>query len=77
MTSAANKWKTFIRAVRFTAKDNPGIWPMTFVTAILDALFPYIGILLSSAILRVTDTIISYVFMIRNTSLKGSLSPKN
>ena len=48
MTSAANKWKTFIRAVRFTAKDNPGIWPMTFVTAILDALFPYIGILLSS-----------------------------
>ena len=51
MTSAANKWKTFIRAVRFTAKDNPGIWPMTFVTAILDALFPYIGILLSSAIL--------------------------
>lgn len=46
-----SEWKTFLRAIRFVAKDNCGIWPMTFITAILEAAYPYIYIFLSAAIL--------------------------
>ena len=45
------KWKVFVRAVCYTAGDMPAIWPLTVLTAALEAVMPYIQIFLSAAIL--------------------------
>ena len=44
-------WKMTKRAVGYLAKESPGIFPMTLLTAVLNAVYPYIGILLSAEIL--------------------------
>ena len=45
------KWKAFIRAIVFVAKDCPAVWPVTLLTAALEAAYPYINIILSAEIL--------------------------
>ena len=45
------KWKTFVRAMGFVKKDVPGIWAMTLVTSAGEAVYPYIYIFFSAAIL--------------------------
>lgn len=44
-------WSNVKRAVRYLVKDSPGIIPLAFFAAALDAVYPYIGILLSASIL--------------------------
>lgn len=46
-----SKWKTFWRAVCFVEKDVPGIWAMTVITSAAEAVYPYIYIFFSAAIL--------------------------
>ena len=45
------KWKVFVRAVCFVARDIPAIWPLAALTAVTEAAGPYIEIFLSAAIL--------------------------
>lgn len=44
-------WKMMKRAVGYLAKESPGIFPLTLLVAALNAVYPYIGILLSAEIL--------------------------
>lgn len=44
-------WKNVKRTIRYLVKDSPGIFPMTLLAAAVDAVYPYIGILLSASIL--------------------------
>lgn len=44
-------WKILKRGVCYLAKDAPGVFPMTLIVAALNAVYPYIGILLSAEIL--------------------------
>ena len=44
-------WTNVKRALRYLAKDSPGLFPLTFFAAAIDAAYPYIGILLSASIL--------------------------
>lgn len=44
-------WKNLGRALRTLAKDSPVLLPLTFLASVLNAAYPYIGILLSAEIL--------------------------
>ena len=44
-------WKMMKRAAGYLAKESPGIFPLTLLVAALNAVYPYIGILLSAEIL--------------------------
>ena len=44
-------WANLKRAVRYLAKESPGIFPLALFASAIDAAYPYIGILLSASIL--------------------------
>ena len=44
-------WTNVTRTVRYLAKDSPSLFPLTLAAAAIDAVYPYIGILLSASIL--------------------------
>ena len=47
-----NRFESLWKAVRLLAKDSPAIFPMAVLIAVLSAVQPYIGILLSAEILN-------------------------
>lgn len=44
-------WRLIKRAALYLAKESPGIFPLAFLQAAMEAAYPYIGILLSARIL--------------------------
>ena len=43
--------KQMKRAIVYLAKESPGIFPLALLQAVMEAAYPYIGILLSAGIL--------------------------
>lgn len=51
-TEASAASKQIKRAIVYLAKESPGIFPLALLQAVMEAAYPYIGILLSAGIDR-------------------------